>query len=105
MRPSTRHRGIPTLATILAAVLVALVLAGCGSGGGEDECKADQVEVTYLGTANDRTECQAIPGVCGGTAACDVQACIAAMYDLCQSPAFGVACSDTFAPTIISCNE
>ena len=91
------------LLTLLAA-LGCLALAGCGSTS-DDGCTDDEVRVSYLGTDNDRTECAPIPSACGTTADCTAEACIAAMYDLCESPAFGVACSDTFAPTIISCNE
>jgi hypothetical protein len=36
---------------------------------------------------------------------CIDDTCRAALYDLCESPAIGVGCSDTFPPTIISCNE
>jgi hypothetical protein len=86
----------------IAAGLLVAVLAGCG---GSDECSEDQVEVAYLGTSNDRTECHPIPAECGGMAECAVQECIAAMYGLCEAPAIGVGCSDTFPPTIISCNE
>jgi len=85
-----------------------LVLAICflvAACGGDDECSEDQLEVVYLGTSNDRTECKPIPTECGGTGDCAEQACISAMYALCESPAFGVGCSDTFPPTIISCNE
>jgi hypothetical protein len=91
---------------ILGSIAAALLVAGAsGCGGDSVDCSEDQVEVAYLGTSNDRVECHPIPAVCGGTAACAVQDCIAAMYGLCQSPAIGVGCSDTFPPTIISCNE
>ena len=86
----------------------ALVLVGCfaiTACGGDGDCGEDEVEVTYIGTSDDRTECKPIPAECGGVANCAVMACISAMYGLCEDLTFGVGCSDTFAPTIISCNE
>ena len=93
----------PYIASLAAVILACAFLAACGSG--DDDCSEDEVQVSYLGTANDRTECSPIPAACGEVADCDVTACISAMYGLCQSPAIGVGCSDTFPPTIISCNE
>ncbi len=90
---------------LLVVALAALALAACSSSEDDGGCADDEVQLSYLGTDNDRTECAPIPNACGATADCAPQACIAAMYDLCEAPAFGVACSDTFAPTIISCNE
>ena len=87
---------------LLTSVAFASLAFGCG---GSDECGTDEVEVTYLGTSNDRVECHPIPSECNGLGECEVNACISAMFGLCESPAFGVGCSDTFAPTIISCNE
>ena len=87
---------------------VILLMAACGSGegdNGDDACGEDEVQVSYLGTSNDRMECAPIPTQCGGTASCADQDCIAAMYALCEAPAVGVGCSDTFPPVIISCNE
>lgn len=82
--------------------LLSLVLCACG---GEEDCAENEVEVTYIGTANDRTECKPAPAICGGVGDCADQDCLGAMYDLCEAPAFGVGCSDTFLPPIISCNE
>lgn len=91
----------------MRSCLLVLLLASSGlvACGGSDECGEDEVEVTYLGTSNDRTVCEPIPAACNGTAMCIDDTCRAAMYGLCESPAVGVGCSDTFAPTIISCNE
>jgi hypothetical protein len=81
--------------------IAAVLAAGCGSG----DCDEDEVQVVYLGGArDDEVTCKAKPAACGATASCGEQACIAAMYGLCESPYLGVACSDTFPPTIISCN-
>jgi hypothetical protein len=85
--------------------LFALTAAACGGGDGDEDCNENQVEVTYLGTSNDRVECKPIPAECSGVGDCGVNECVAAMYGLCEAPAFGVGCSDTFPPTIISCNE
>jgi hypothetical protein len=83
--------------------LVVAMLASCGSS--SNDCGSDQVEVSYLGGARDgQNVCKPIPPSCGTTAACSVQACIHDMYGYCDSPYLGVGCSDTFPPTIISCN-
>jgi hypothetical protein len=88
---------------LMAAVVTAGILAaGCGADGA---CSADQVEVSYLGTSNDRTECEPIPAACGAEASCDQRECISAMYSLCEAPAHAVGCSDMASTPIISCNE
>ncbi len=85
-------------------LLLVLLAAACG-GGSSDGCPEDQVEVVYLGgDRDDETVCEPRPAACGNPASCGETACIAAMYDLCDAPYIGVACSDTFAPPIISCN-
>jgi hypothetical protein len=82
---------------------VAVALCACSSGSGD--CAEDEVEVTYLGgPRDDETVCAPRPATCENPASCGDQDCIAAMYDLCDSPYIGVGCSDTFAPPIISCN-
>ena len=86
-------------------LLLVAALAGCGSSS-KDDCAENQVEVAYLTGARDgETVCKPIPAACGTTAACGVQACISAMYAYCESPYIGAGCSDTFPPTIISCND
>jgi hypothetical protein len=85
------------------ACIVSLV-AGCSSGGG-DACGEDEVEVVYLGgSRDDERICKPRPAACGDPASCADTPCIAAMYGYCESPYHAVACSDTFAPPIISCN-
>ena len=80
-----------------------LMVAACGSS--STDCHTDQVEVSYFRGARDgQTVCAAIPPSCGSTASCSVMACIHDLYGLCESPYIGVGCSDTFPPTIISCN-
>jgi hypothetical protein len=86
------------------AFLLAMVFAACGSSSSSD-CRTDQVEVSYLGGTRDgQNVCAAIPASCGSTASCAVMACIHDLYGLCDSPYIGVGCSDTFPPTIVSCN-
>ena len=85
-------------------LLLVVALAACSSSSSKD-CGSDQVQVTYLGGARDQEiVCKPIPASFGSAAACDVQACIRDMYGYCDSPYLGVGCSDTFPPTIISCN-
>ena len=87
---------------ILAALAVTLA---CGSSSSTD-CHTDQVQVDYLGGARDgQTVCKPLPASCGNTASCADNACIRDMYGYCESPYLGVGCSDTFPPTIISCNR
>jgi hypothetical protein len=85
-------------------IVIAIVATGCG-GSSTSGCKADEVEVDYLGGPRDNeVVCKPRPGTCDNPASCADNDCIAAMYGLCDSPYLGVGCSDTFAPPIISCN-
>ena len=83
--------------------LIFVVLAACGSN---DSCSQDQVQVDYLGggAKNGEVDCLPIPASCGATASCADMACIRDLYSLCDTTYLGVGCSDTFAPTIVSCN-
>jgi len=93
---------------MLARLLIAssLVAAGCGSSSSADKgCRDTEVEVAYLGGPRDNeVVCKPIPASCGTVGDCGVNACIRDMYGYCDSPYLGKACSDTFPPTIISCN-
>lgn len=91
----------------LMALGIFLVMTSCAEDqdGTDVSCGADQVEVAYLGTSNDRTECAPIPTECGAVAQCAELDCIRALYDLCDDTTYGVGCSDTFPPAIVSCNE
>ena len=94
---------IGALATSLAAALAA---ASCGSSNSTMSCRGgDQIEVDYFrGPRDGDVVCAPLPITCGGTGSCAVTACIRDMYAACDSPYLGVGCSDTFPPTIISCN-
>ena len=92
---------------MLARLLVisSLAVAGCGSSSSSSSCRDTEAEVDYLrGTRDGQTVCKPLPASCGTTASCADNACIRDMYGYCESPYLGVACSDTFPPTIISCN-
>jgi hypothetical protein len=87
-------------------LLCSVVVAACGSSGSNEKCSTNEVEVDYLGggARDNEVDCMPIPGSCGSTASCSVMACIHDLYGYCDSPYIGVGCSDTFAPTIVSCN-
>ena len=90
---------------LLLGSLAALAVISCGSSASNMDCRTDQVQVDYIrGTRDGQTICKPIPASCAGTGSCANNACIRDMYGYCDSPYLGVACSDTFAPTIISCN-
>jgi hypothetical protein len=81
------------------------VLASCGSSDSAKTCTDTQVEVDYFrGTRAGEMVCKPIPMSCGAVASCGDTNCIRDMYGLCDSPYIGAGCSDTFPPTIISCN-
>ena len=85
-------------------MLAFLLVAACGSSS-DDSCSTDDVEVDYFrGDRDGETLCKPVPATCGGAASCGVNECIRDMYALCDSPYIGAGCSDTFPPTIISCN-
>ena len=84
------------------ALAALLSLVGCGSS---SECGEDEVQVVYLGGDRDHeVVCKPRPATCPNPATCAVTDCIRDMYSYCEPPYFGVGCSDTFAPPIISCN-
>lgn len=93
----------------LMALLVSIALICCGDSGetqpmpSSSGCTEAQVQVEYFEGEQTRTECAMVPAACGASASCE-DSCRGALYDLCQAPAFGVGCSDTFPPVIVSCN-
>lgn len=89
---------------LVGFLTASLAVTACGSSSNMD-CRTDQVQIDYLrGPRDNETVCKPLPASCGSTASCAVNACIRDMYGYCESPYLGVACSDTFPPTIISCN-
>ena len=84
--------------------------SGAGGGGGAktgmgcDACKATEACVANLGNGMETERCAPIPETCGTVAKCDDDPCRGALYKLCEMGWTGVGCSDTFAPTIVSCN-
>jgi hypothetical protein len=105
-----------TLLTLILCALAAasLTLGACGDDGsgstpaqGCDACADAEVCVAYLSddATKEREECAPAPEACGDTPTCEVDTCRGAMYGLCDEGWIGVACSDTFPPPIVSCNE
>ena len=87
-----------------------LLFFACGDqegGGGAaaegcDACGEGEYCINYLGGERDGEElCAAIPDACDGDDSCE---CRGEMYDGCEEPYYGVGCSDSFPPTLISCN-
>ena len=68
-----------------------------------DNCSAEEVCVRTYGDEL-VIACEPIPSECNSTADCFEETCAAAMYDLCAEGIVNTGCSDTFAPTVISCN-
>ena len=92
-------------------LILAMALCACGddesggaTSGGDDGCGDGEVAVSYLGGSNEHRECKPVPAACGQSASCAGDDCIAALYDLCESPYFGVGCSDSGSEVIVSCN-
>jgi hypothetical protein len=82
-----------------------LALAACGGSSSSTNCMDDEIEVKYFkGSRDGETDCKPRPTSCGSASSCADMNCIRDMYGLCESPYIGVGCSDTFPPTIISCN-
>jgi hypothetical protein len=70
-----------------------------------DDCGEDEVVLAYFGGPEDYEECAPIPDPCGETADCAASDCVAALYESCEAPAMGVACSSGTQSTIVSCNQ
>ena len=100
--------------TLTRLILLAAVslFVGCGddSGGTSSgtvtdcsSCSGSQVCVKTFAD-QETTACMPIPDACQGQADCFDQGCAAAMYELCGADIVNTGCSDTFPPTVISCN-
>jgi hypothetical protein len=107
-------RTLPLFAVALASLLFACGgggSSGAGGGGGGaatgcSACKATEACVVNLdkNAVKKGERCVAIPAACGKTASCSDQACEGALYGLCEMGWTGVGCSDTYPPTLVSCN-
>jgi hypothetical protein len=90
-----------------------MVWVGCGAEStpgvteeplaeGCDACADGEVCMVYFeDDGTNREECAMLPAECAGDSSCE---CRGPMYSLCEDPFYGVACSDTFPPTLVSCN-
>lgn len=94
-----------------ALLLLPLLLVACGDADdidteaeGCDACLVDEVCVIHMGDDGDTEACAPIPDECGDEAACGDNTCVSALYGLCDDDWIGVGCSDTLAPTLVSCN-
>ena len=86
-------------------ILGAVARAAYGSSSADTGCRSNEAEVDYLRGARDGdVVCKPNPARCSATASCADNNCIRDVYGLCDAPYLRVACSNTFPPTIISCN-
>lgn len=95
-------------------IALLFVITACGGGGstadehsdGSDPCgQCGDDEICVIVYSDETTQsCEAIPEVCGTDASCTDDDCAMAMYDSCPESFVNTGCSDTFPPTMISCN-
>lgn len=85
------------------------LLAACSDGTddtpvdlGCSACEDGEYCLVYFEAEDTREECVPLPAACSGDDSCE---CRGEMYDGCEDPFIGVGCSDTLAPTQISCNQ
>ena len=97
-----------------SVVLFSLLLSACGGGASKDdtepgpvddcsECGAGQFCVVVFGD-DETIACETIPDACGSEASCTDDECASAMVDFCPETFWTTGCSDTFPPTVVSCN-
>ncbi len=81
-------------------------MGGDGSIGAVSDCNTcgDQSVCVRIFGVEESMACMAIPVACNGAGDCFDEACAAAMYALCGEDFINNGCSDTFPPTVISCN-
>ena len=92
-------------------LLLTLSFFGCGeddnpgSNSPGDDCNScGESELCVIEFGEEREErCEPIPEVCNGVGACADTECTSAMYDYCPDETSAWGCSDTMAPTFISC--
>ena len=91
-----------------------LLIAACGGDSSKEDgsvvsedncsaCGADQICVVVFSDER-TTRCEDIPDDCGTDASCFDDVCVEAMFDSCPDGFINAGCSDTFPPTVISCN-
>jgi len=94
----------------LGIALSFLALVACGDedtqgpddGDGCSSCT--DTELCVIEYSDPKLErCEPIPEVCGDTGSCADIDCQSAMYDYCPESTTAYGCSDTMAPTFISC--
>ena len=90
--------------TLTRLILLAAVslFVGCGDDSGGTSSGTQVCVKTFAD--QETTACMPIPDACQGQADCFDQGCAAAMYELCGADIVNTGCSDTFPPTVISCN-
>ena len=67
-------------------------------------CEDGEVIVSYVGTENDRDECSDTPAACDVDDPCFDDACVSALYGLCEEGTLGSACAEIGGPVTVSCN-
>ena len=97
----------------LASALCASVVLVAGGGKAADSenhasdedcpCGAAQYCVMTFGEETTST-CEPIPAVCNGEPSCMDDECASAMLEACGEDDYSSGCSDTFPPTVVSCN-
>ena len=70
---------------------------------GCDSCSENQICVIEFGETKVE-RCETLPEICNGTGSCTEMDCVSAMYDYCPEETGATGCSDTYPPTVISCN-
>ena|GEM_PF-5981059 len=98
-------RILPTLLIALAACSGDSEKGGLDLGQATDcsECSTDQICVVVFSDEKSVT-CEDVPAECADDASCTDDECMIAMFESCPEDFINTGCSDTFPPTVISCN-
>ena len=67
-------------------------------------CEETEVIVAYVGTDDEHEECMAEPMACEIDDPCFDNACLGALYALCEDGTLGSACADFGGALVVSCN-
>ncbi len=80
-----------------------------GSGPFMTGCAEDEVVVSYFGPeegSEPEDVCEPTPSACAGTDdLCGDDACIEALYALCEAPSIGSGCASIDSSVFVSCAE